>query len=66
MVLRNPAGHMHFASNWYGGRKVTREGDGGGLTRPLQSAAWRFTGDARYFGPIESRIASSGAKESAN
>ncbi|GAC1612251.1 MAG: LamG domain-containing protein [Novosphingobium sp.] len=131
IVLRNPAGHMHFASNWYGGRKVTREGvwewqkpysftvmhapilvglynrnpvatglvtgvidglmahgkpaadgttaypneinwrtdatrkgDGGGLTTPLQSAwaAWRFTGDAKYLVPIESRIASSGAK----
>jgi len=22
----NPAGHMHFASNWYGGRKIYREG----------------------------------------
>ena len=63
MVLCNPAGHMHSASNWYGGRKVTRKGDGGGLTRPLQSAAWRFTGDAKYLVPIEARIASSGAKE---
>jgi hypothetical protein len=26
IILRNPAGHMHFASNWYGGRKVYREG----------------------------------------
>ncbi len=26
LILVNPAGHMHFASNWYGGRKVYREG----------------------------------------
>ena len=26
IILRNPAGHMHFATNWYGGRKVYREG----------------------------------------
>lgn len=26
VILRNPAGHMHFASNWYGGRKIYREG----------------------------------------
>ncbi|RXD06790.1 LamG domain-containing protein [Sphingomonas sp. UV9] len=26
VILRNPAGHMHFASNWYGGRKMYREG----------------------------------------
>jgi hypothetical protein len=26
IILKNPAGHMHFASNWYGGRKVYREG----------------------------------------
>ncbi|HEY0311193.1 MAG TPA: LamG-like jellyroll fold domain-containing protein [Allosphingosinicella sp.] len=26
IILTNPAGHMHFASNWYGGRKVYREG----------------------------------------
>ena len=26
IILANPAGHMHFASNWYGGRKVYREG----------------------------------------
>ncbi len=26
LILRNPAGHMHFASNWYGGRAVYREG----------------------------------------
>jgi len=26
VILRNPAGHVHFASNWYGGRKVYREG----------------------------------------
>jgi hypothetical protein len=26
IILRNPAGHMHFTSNWYGGRKVYREG----------------------------------------
>jgi hypothetical protein len=26
IILVNPAGHMHFASNWYGGRKVYREG----------------------------------------
>ncbi|MDB5669707.1 MAG: hypothetical protein JWO25_666, partial [Alphaproteobacteria bacterium] len=26
LILRNPAGHMHFASNWYGGRKMYREG----------------------------------------
>ena len=26
-VIRvNPAGHMHFASNWYGGRKIYEEG----------------------------------------
>ncbi|MGK6318287.1 LamG-like jellyroll fold domain-containing protein [Sphingomonas sp. DT-204] len=25
IILRNPAGHMHFASNWYGGTKVYRE-----------------------------------------
>jgi len=26
IILPNPAGHLHFASNWYGGRKVYREG----------------------------------------
>uniref|UniRef100_UPI0035CA2D09 LamG-like jellyroll fold domain-containing protein n=1 Tax=uncultured Sphingomonas sp. TaxID=158754 RepID=UPI0035CA2D09 len=26
VILRNPAGHMHFASNWYGGRTLYREG----------------------------------------
>ena len=26
ILLVNPAGHMHFASNWYGGRVVYREG----------------------------------------
>ncbi|MEA3003679.1 MAG: hypothetical protein QOH81_2467 [Sphingomonadales bacterium] len=26
IILPNPAGHIHFASNWYGGRKVYREG----------------------------------------
>jgi hypothetical protein len=26
VILRNPAGHVHFASNWYGGRKIYREG----------------------------------------
>ncbi|MET0310087.1 MAG: LamG-like jellyroll fold domain-containing protein [Sphingomonas sp.] len=26
IVLTNPAGHMHFATNWYGGRTVYREG----------------------------------------
>jgi hypothetical protein len=26
IVTVNPAGHMHFASNWYGGRIVYREG----------------------------------------
>jgi hypothetical protein len=26
IILTNPAGHMHFASNWYGARKVYREG----------------------------------------
>lgn len=26
VVLRNPAGHLHFASNWYGGRAMYREG----------------------------------------
>jgi hypothetical protein len=26
VILRNTAGHMHFASNWYGGRKMYREG----------------------------------------
>jgi hypothetical protein len=26
VILKNPAGHMHFASNWYGGRKIYREG----------------------------------------
>ena len=26
LILTNPAGHMHFASNWYGGRKMYREG----------------------------------------
>ncbi|MEO5493622.1 MAG: LamG domain-containing protein [Sphingomonas sp.] len=26
IILRNAAGHLHFASNWYGGRKVYREG----------------------------------------
>ncbi|RVT95053.1 LamG domain-containing protein [Sphingomonas crocodyli] len=25
IVLRNPAGHLHFASSWYGGRKIYRE-----------------------------------------
>jgi hypothetical protein len=130
IVTVNPAGHMHFASNWYGGRIVYREGpwewqkpysftvlhapvlmgiyngnpiakgliagvmdgwmahgkqgadglwsypneinwrtdaervgDGGGVTTPLQPAwaAWRFTGDAKYLRPLESRVAASGA-----
>lgn len=26
IIRRNPAGHMHFASNWYGARHVYREG----------------------------------------
>jgi hypothetical protein len=26
VILKNPAGHMHFATNWYGGRMVYREG----------------------------------------
>ena len=26
IVMVNPAGHMHFASNWFGGRKIYREG----------------------------------------
>lgn len=26
LILRNPAGHLHFASNWYGGRTMYREG----------------------------------------
>ena len=26
VILRNPAGHMHFATNWYGGRKAYRGG----------------------------------------
>lgn len=128
VILRNPAGHLHFASNWYGGTAMyregawewqkpysftvmhgpillglyngaprpralvtglvdgwmahgvqapdgswtfpnevnwrtdaTRSGDGGGANTPLQSAyaAWRFTGDARYLRPVESRLARS-------
>lgn len=124
VILRNPAGHMHFASNWYGGTKIYREGpwewqkpysftvlhapvliglynansearalvtgtidgwmahgrqdakgrwsypneinwrtdaervgDRGGVTTPLQGAwtSWRWTGDARYLRPLESR-----------
>ena len=26
VILKNPAGHLHFASNWYGGTKMYREG----------------------------------------
>ncbi|MES2044494.1 MAG: LamG-like jellyroll fold domain-containing protein [Pseudomonadota bacterium] len=26
VILPNAAGHMHFASNWYGGRRIYREG----------------------------------------
>jgi len=26
VILPNPAGHLHFASNWYGARKMYREG----------------------------------------
>lgn len=26
VILQNPAGHLHFASNWYGARKMYREG----------------------------------------
>ncbi|OYY76400.1 MAG: hypothetical protein B7Y43_15270 [Sphingomonas sp. 28-62-20] len=26
VILKNPAGHRHFASNWYGARKMYREG----------------------------------------
>ncbi len=26
IILKNAAGHLHFATNWYGGRKVYREG----------------------------------------
>ncbi len=25
VLLRNPAGHLHFASSWYGGRKIYRD-----------------------------------------
>ena len=25
VILRNPAGHLHFASSWYGGRKIYRD-----------------------------------------
>ncbi|TPG52905.1 LamG-like jellyroll fold domain-containing protein [Sphingomonas glacialis] len=41
---------------------ATRVGDGGGVTTPLQSAwaAWRFTGDANYLRPIETRAAKGG------
>ena len=40
-----------------------RVGDGGGATTPLQSAwaAYRFTGDAKYLRPLESRVAKGGA-----
>jgi hypothetical protein len=129
VILKNPAGHMHFATNWYGGRKAyrggafawqkpysftvlhgpillglyngnaaargmvtgvidgwmahgtqgpdgtwsypneinwdtdaTRVGDGGGISTPLQGAwaSWRFTGDARYLRPIQSRLGKTG------
>lgn len=129
VILRNPAGHLHFASSWYGGRNIYRDepwawqkpyafsvlhgptllgvyngnpaaralvtgtvdgllahgkqgadglwsypneiswssdkeraGDGGGATLPLQSAwaAWRWTGDARYLRPLETRVAKAG------
>jgi hypothetical protein len=26
VILRNPAGHLHFASNWYSGKAMVREG----------------------------------------
>jgi len=26
VILKNPAGHLHFASSWYGGRKIYRDG----------------------------------------
>ncbi len=26
VILKNPAGHLHFATNWYGGTKMYREG----------------------------------------
>ena len=26
VILRNPAGHMHFVTNWYGGKTMYREG----------------------------------------
>ena len=26
VILKNPAGHLHFATNWYGGRKMYRQG----------------------------------------
>ncbi|WP_353204869.1 LamG-like jellyroll fold domain-containing protein, partial [Sphingomonas sp.] len=26
VILKNPEGHLHFASNWYGARKMYREG----------------------------------------
>jgi hypothetical protein len=26
VIITNPAGHLHFASNWYGGRTMYREG----------------------------------------
>lgn len=129
VILKNPAGHMHFATNWYGGRKTyrggafawqkpysftvlhgpillglyngnaaargmvtgvidgwmahgtqgpdgtwsypneinwdtdaTRVGDGGGISTPLQGAwaSWRFTGDAKYLRPIQSRLGKTG------
>jgi hypothetical protein len=25
VILRNPAGHLHFASSWYGGRRIYRD-----------------------------------------
>ena len=25
VILKNPAGHLHFASSWYGGRKIYRD-----------------------------------------
>jgi hypothetical protein len=128
VILRNPAGHMHFASNWYGGTKIYREGpwewqkpysftvlhgpvliglynanpqaralvtgtidgwmahgkqgaggrwsfpyeinwrtdaervgDRGGASTPLQGAwaSYRWTGDAKYLRPLESRAAES-------
>ena len=56
-------GHWSYPNeiNWR--TDAERVGDRGGLTTPLQAAwaSWRWTGDAKYLRPLETRVDESAA-----